>query len=120
MRRGHELAKSAGFADNRRELSSRSHQHTYIVLAETSGFDCLYDEDALKQSPIDQGDAEKRVVRVFACFGEILESWMGDCVFDYEGLHLLGDKADQSLVKPHANSAYALRAESERCRQHEV
>src|SRR5262249_61833279 len=91
-----------------------------MILSESARFYCLDDQHTLEQAAVDQRYSQERMIWVFARFSEVLESGMGGSVFDYHGLHLLGDEPDQPFVEPHPDLAYALGAKSNGGGQHEV
>ena len=97
MRRRDDQTERAGFADDRRQLRARHHQHPHVVLGEGARLDRLDDQHALEEPAVDQRDAEKRVVRIFAGLAEVLEARMAGGVGDDLRLHLLGDEAGQAL-----------------------
>src|SRR5262249_52872371 len=120
MGRGDELAEPAGLADNWSQLSSGSRQHAHIILAKAARFDSLNDQHALEQSPVNQGDAQKRMIRILARLGEVLESSVRGCVLNDQRHHAFSYESDQALVKPHSYFADAFLAEPDSCRQHQI
>ncbi len=115
-----EAIQRARFAYHRRHLRGGLHQHLHFVVGEGAGFDGLNHQHALQDALIDQRNAAKRLVGLFARLAEIFETRMTGGMFDGHRPHLLGHQTGQAFVQRHAQRADALRAKSERRGQHQV
>src|SRR6202021_1596899 len=69
-----EPIQSSRFTHDRSDLRRCLAQHPTLVPAKNAGFHGLYYKNSLKNSAIDQGNAEERLVRVLAGIPEILKS----------------------------------------------
>ena len=74
----------------------------------------------MQHAAIDERDAKKRMIVIFAGFAEIFEPRMVLRLFHGDRPHLLGDKSRQAFVQRHAQRADALRAQAHRGRQHQI
>ena len=70
MRRRDEVPERSRLGKDRRELRARRCERLDVVVIEETWLLRLHDEDALQQSSIDNRDAEKRAIRIFAGFAE--------------------------------------------------
>ena len=61
-------------------------------------FDGLHDQHALQNAAIDERNAEKRLIGVFARFAEILEARMIFHLLDGDGTHLFRHQAREAFV----------------------
>src|SRR4030095_6681622 len=59
-----------------RHLRRRLDQHAHFIFVERTRLYGLHNEHTLEHAAIDQRHSDKRLVRVFAGFTEVLESWM--------------------------------------------
>src|ERR1700756_1948276 len=65
LQRSDEAIQRTSFADDGRDLGGRFGQHANLIGVKRSCFYGLDNEDALENSPIDEGDTEKRLIGVF-------------------------------------------------------
>ena len=114
------MPDGARLVDNGRELRSGEGQPLDRFLSEFPRLDRLNDEHAEQHAGMEQGDAEKGPVRIFAGFAEVLEPGVQHRVGDSRGLLALGDEAGEPLAEAHAYPADALRAEADRGGEHQV
>ena len=71
-----EAVEGAGFANDGGDLVGGFGQHADFIFAKDARFLGLDDENALQDSAIDEGNAEKGVVLLFAGFLEVFEAGM--------------------------------------------
>ena len=76
MGRGGREFKQVGVADERGDLGGHRDQHADFVLRKGARLHGLHHEDALQTAALHERHAEKRVIRVFAGLGKILETRM--------------------------------------------
>src|SRR5215471_6749157 len=110
--RCNEAVEGARLTDDGRHLIGGLGQHADFVFRENPRLDGLYDQDTLKHSSVDQGNAEKRLESVFTRFLEILEAWMSLHLLHSHRANLLRNQAGESFLHRHAESADAFAAQS--------
>ena len=115
-----EAVQRARFADHRRHLRGRLHQHPHFVVAKDARLDGLHHQHALQNASIDQRNAQKRLVGIFARFAEILEARMVLDLLHGDRPHLFGNQTRQPFVQRHAQRADALRAKPDSRGQHQI
>ena len=120
LRRSDEAVQGARFADDRSHLGSGLAQHANFIFPKDTGRDGLHYQHALQHAAVDQRNAEKRLVSLFAGFAEIFEAWMFLYLLDRDRPHLFRDQTREAFVQPHAQSADALRAKSHARGQHQI
>jgi hypothetical protein len=120
LHRRDETIEAARLADDGRDLRRGLHQHAHFIFAEIARFRGLNDQYALQDSAIDQRNAEKSFVAVFAGFAKIFESRMFLCVSERERSQLFGDQTRETFVQCHSQSADALGFQAARRREYEI
>ena len=76
LQRSNEAIEGASFTDGGSDLGSRLGQHPNFALAKNSGLNGLNDQNPLQNAPLDQGNAQKRLVGIFTGISKILEPGM--------------------------------------------
>ena len=112
--------QSASFADHRAHLGRGLAQHADFVLAKHARRDGLHHQHSLQHAAIDQGNAQERLVCVFAGFTEIFEAGMVSYLLHSHRSHSFRDQARQTFMQSHAQGANALGAKSQGRGQHQV
>jgi hypothetical protein len=80
----------------------------------------LEDEHSLQHSEIDQGHAEKRLIRVLVSIDKILKTWMLASLGHVHWPDQFADQPGQTFVKAKTQSADAGSAKTHGCRQNQV
>lgn len=120
LERPDRLVALADLRDEGTDLARRQQQRGDLVVGEAALLDRLHDQHALQQLPVDQGDAEERVVRVLAGLREVLEARMPLHVRRLDRPQLLGDQPRESFVQLHPDLADALGAQADGGGQHQM
>ena len=98
--------------DDCRELRRQRNEKSFVVLVEFPPFALTYDEDAQHATPMNDGNAKKRVERFFAHFLQVQETGMPRRVVEIDGLGALGHQPDQTFLRSDRDAAHSIRVRS--------
>ena len=120
LKRRDEARQSARFGDHRRKLRGGLGHHVDFEVSKTTILDGLDDQDTLQNSPIDERDAEERLVSLFAGFFKIFEARMVSHLLHRDRAHFLRHQAGKPFMDRHAQGADTLGSKSKRGGQDQV